>query len=119
MRDQILYEYKHPSGQKITLMHGDLVAQEVDAIVNAANERLRHGGGVAAIIVQRGGSVINQESRDWLREHGLVTHKEPAYTSGGDLACKYIIHAVGPVWGSGNEDEKLTDSIEGLACAGR
>lgn len=113
MSDRILYEYQTATGQKIVLIQGDLAKQEVDAVVNAANERLRHGGGVAAIIAQRGGRQVNIESQEWVRKHGPVSHEHPAYTSGGDLPCKYIIHAVGPVWGSGDEDEKLTAAITG------
>jgi O-acetyl-ADP-ribose deacetylase (regulator of RNase III) len=102
-----------PSGQNFYLIQGDLTRQEVDAIVNAANQHLMHGGGIAAIIARRGGPVINSESAAWVREHGPVSHQEPAYTSAGDLPCRYVIHAVGPVWGSGDEDNKLADAITG------
>ena len=111
MKDLILHSTQLETGQKLTLIQGDLTLQEVDAIVNPANPRLRHGGGVAAMILRRGGRVINEESHAWLQEHGPVSHNEPAYTSGGDLACSYIIHAVGPIWGRGDEDEKLADAI--------
>lgn len=114
MENQVLCKYEFPSGQVLTLIHGDLTAQKVDAIVNAANPRLRHAGGVAAIILRRGGPEINRESRDWLRTHGPVSHEEPAYTTGGELACRYIIHAVGPTWGGrGDEDEKLALAVIG------
>lgn len=114
MEDQILVKHRFPSGQMLTLIHGDLTTQKVDAIVNAANPRLRHGGGVAAIIVHRGGPEIDRESRAWLRAHGPVTHDEPAYTTGGKLPCRYIIHAVGPVWdGRGDEEEKLERAVIG------
>jgi O-acetyl-ADP-ribose deacetylase (regulator of RNase III) len=53
------------------------------------------------------------ESATWVREHGAVTHATPAYTSGGDLPSNYVIHAVGPVWGSGEEDEKLAAAVTG------
>ena len=111
MENQVLQKIEFASGQVLSLIHGDLTAQEVDAIVNAANPRLRHGGGVAAIILRRGGPVINQESKDWLRENGPVSHEEPAYTSGGNLDCQYVIHAVGPIWGRGDEDQKLMAAI--------
>ncbi|MFN2144086.1 MAG: macro domain-containing protein [Anaerolineales bacterium] len=107
-------KHQFPSGQVLTLIHGDLTTQKVDAIVNAANPRLRHGGGVAAIILRRGGPEINRESRAWLRDHGPVTHEEPAYTTGGNLPCQFVIHAVGPVWGGqGDEEEKLENAIAG------
>ncbi len=114
MENQVLVKHRFPSGQILMLIHGDLTTQEVDAIVNAANPRLRHGGGVAAIILRRGGPEINRESRAWLRTHGPVTHEEPAYTTGGNLPCQYVIHAVGPVWGGqGDEEAKLERAIIG------
>jgi O-acetyl-ADP-ribose deacetylase (regulator of RNase III) len=42
-----------------------------------------------------------------------VTHAKPAVTSGGELPSKYVIHAVGPIWGRGNEDQKLAEAITG------
>jgi O-acetyl-ADP-ribose deacetylase (regulator of RNase III) len=85
----------------------------VDAIVNAANAQLAHGGGVAGIISRNGGPDIDRESLAWVKEHGPVSHAEPAYTSGGRLPARYVIHAVGPVWGSGDEDKKLADAFSG------
>ena len=95
------------------IVQGDITAEETDAIVNAANAHLQHGGGVAWTISRRGGEVIQRESDAWVREHGAVSHANPAYTSAGELPCKYIIHAVGPVWGEGDEDKKLADAING------
>jgi putative ATPase len=97
----------------VQIAQGDITLEQVDAIVNAANEYLQHGGGVAWSIVQRGGDVIQEESDVWVKEHGLVLHSIPAWTSGGALSAKYVIHAVGPVWGAGDEDEKLHDAIQG------
>jgi len=109
----ILTERKLPSGQSVQLVQGDLTAESVDAIVNAANEQLAHGGGVAWAIVCKGGDAIQQESDDWVREHGPVSHAQPAWTSGGRLPAKYVIHAVGPVWGDGDEDAKLSAAVRG------
>jgi len=97
-----------PTGQTLQLVQGDLTAETTDAIVNAANSHIQHGGGPA----------IQQQSDEWVRAHGTVTHERPAWTSGGRLPVKYVIHAVGPVWGDGNEDAKLASAIEGaLATA--
>lgn len=100
-------------GQKLELLQGDLTEQKVDAIVNAANEYLMHGGGVAAAIVRKGSEVIQEESDAWVAEHGRVSHDQPALTSAGRLPCRYVIHAVGPVWGSGEEEKKLSQAIRG------
>ena len=102
-----------PNGQTLEILQGDLTEQKVDAIVNAANSQLQHGGGVAAAILQKGGEIIRMESDDWVKTHGVVTHAKPAITHAGRLPCKMIIHAVGPVWGSGNEEAKLSSAIRG------
>jgi O-acetyl-ADP-ribose deacetylase (regulator of RNase III) len=108
---EILRQQPFPTGQRLLIVQGDITHEPVDAIVNAANSTLQHGGGVAGIIVSRGGREIQIESNRWVREHGPVSHDQPAYTTGGRLPCKTIIHAVGPVWGSGNEDTKLRMAI--------
>ena len=109
----ILVERILSTGQSLQIVQGDITTEEVDAIVNAANEYLQHGGGVAWAIVKRGGDVIQDESDKWVKQHGPVSHAHPAWTSGGSLPAKYIIHAVGPVWGDGDEDKKLADAITG------
>ena len=100
-----LREHRLPSGQILSLEHGDLTEAQVDAIVNAANAHLAHGGGVAGAIVRRGGSVIQQESDDWVSRHGPAGHQRPALTGAGRLPAKAVIHAVGPVWQGGMHDE--------------
>ena len=95
------------------LIHGDITEEVVDTIVNAANSRLQHGGGLAGVISRKGGTIIQMESNEWVRNHGPVSHGEPAVTTGGNLTCKYIIHTSGPVWGSGDEDIKLAAAISG------
>jgi putative ATPase len=118
--NSILVEKTLSSGQTLQIVQGDITIEEVDAIVNAANEHLQHGGGVAWAISKKGGPTVQQESDDWVRAHGPVSHSHPAWTSGGDLPAKYIIHAVGPVWGdthavgtSGSEDTKLAAAVTG------
>src|SRR3990170_659673 len=109
----VLMERVLQTGQTIQIVQGDITLENVDAIVNAANEHLQHGGGVAWAIVKRGGDVIQDESDAWIRKHGLVSHSRPAWTSGGRLPAKYVIHAVGPVWGDGDEDAKLAAAVTG------
>lgn len=88
---------------RIEIIEGDLTTAPVDAIVNAADSQLQHGGGVAGAIVRRGGDVIQQESD----RIGFVATGKAAVTSGGSLPARYVIHAVGPRMGEGDEDEKL------------
>ena len=109
----IIETYPLPTGQSIEIAQGDLTKEHVDAIVNAANSVLAHGGGVAGAIVRAGGASIQQESESWVHKYGPVTHAEPAYTGAGKLPCRYVIHAVGPIWGEGEEDRKLEEAIRG------
>ena len=112
--NSVLVEKKFPSGQSLQIVQGDITTEEVDAIVNAANEQLAHGGGVAWAISKKGGATIQEESDEWIRKHGPVSHAHPAWTSGGLLPVKYVIHAVGPVWGETSDDDKnLSDAITG------
>jgi len=115
---KVICEHILPSGQALRLVHGDLTEERVDAIVNAANAQLAHGGGVAGAISRRGGPQIQAESDAWVRQHGPVPHDRPAVTGGGRLPCRHVIHAVGPVWGEGDEDAKLASAVSGsLAVA--
>jgi O-acetyl-ADP-ribose deacetylase (regulator of RNase III) len=109
----VLMERVLQTGQTIQIVQGDITIENVDAMVNAANEHLQHGGGVAWAISKKGGPSIQKESDEWIRQHGPVPHARPAWTSGGLLPAKYVIHAVGPVWGDGDEDAKLADAMTG------
>ena len=112
--NSILVEKIFSSGQSLQVVQGDITIEEVDAIVNAANKYLAHGGGVAWAISQKGGAAIQEESDEWIRKHGQVSHAQPAWTSGGRLPAKFVIHAVGPVWGDTFDDDKnLSDAVTG------
>jgi O-acetyl-ADP-ribose deacetylase (regulator of RNase III) len=96
----------------LELVQSDITAMETDAIVNAANERLAHGGGVAGAISRRGGPEIQRESDAWVREHGPVPTGLAAITSGGRLLARYVIHAVGPVYdGTPRSAELLASAV--------
>jgi O-acetyl-ADP-ribose deacetylase (regulator of RNase III) len=97
------------NGKLIRIVHGDITEEEVDAIVNAANEYLKHGGGVAGAIVRKGGYEIQEESD----KIGYVPTGSAAITGAGKLPAKYVIHAVGPIWegGQSEEDQKLESAV--------
>jgi O-acetyl-ADP-ribose deacetylase (regulator of RNase III) len=81
----------------IELVRGDITAQDVDAIVNAANKALAGGGGVDGAIHRAGGSQIMQECRTI----GYCAEGEAVITSGGNLAARFVIHTVGPIYNPG------------------
>ncbi len=91
----------------VSLVSDDLTERDVDAIVNAANSFLQHGGGVAGAIVRKGGRSIQNESN----AIGFVPVGGAAMTGAGTLKARHVIHAVGPRMGEGDEDRKLAKAI--------
>ena len=110
---EILFEARTPADQVVRVVQNDLTVERVDAIVNAANEHLSHGGGVAGAIARKGGPSIQRESTAWVREHGPLPTGSAAMTGAGQLPSRYVIHAVGPVWsGSGDEETQLASAVQ-------
>ncbi len=97
----VRHEWVRKDGRVIRVKKGDLTVQRVDAIVNAANEHLAHGGGLAGAIVSAGGWDIQKESN----EVAPVPTGGAASTGAGSLPCRRVIHAVGPIWRSHEPDE--------------
>lgn len=91
----------------ITVAQGDLTAQDVEAIVNAANEHLAHGGGVAAAIVRAGGRVIQEESTAWVRKNGPVPEGTAVVTTAGSLFPRWVVHVVGPRFREGQDNDGM------------
>lgn len=90
----------------IKLVQGDITEQETDAIVNAANNQLILGGGVAGAIRTKGGPSIQEECN----KIGSINVGGAVITTAGYLKAKHVIHAVGPRMGEGNEDDKLKNA---------
>lgn len=80
-------------GAMLTVKLFVILVENSDAIVNAANKMLRHGGGLAAAIVRRGGNIIQQESDEYIAAHGPLADGSACVTSAGSLAAQYVIHA--------------------------
>jgi len=94
------------NGKQLVLLQGDITEMGTDAIVNAANKDLVLGAGVAGAIRSKGGPTIQEECN----RIGGVPVGGAAITTGGDLKARYVIHAVGPRMGEGDEDQKLADA---------
>lgn len=91
----------------IRVVVGDLTRQDVDVVVNAANSRLQHGGGVAAALARAGGPEVQAASDAWVAEHGPLGPGTAAVTTAGRLPARHIVHVVGPVHRPGQDNAGL------------
>lgn len=93
---------------ELTVVEGDITQQQVDAVVNAANRRMRGGGGVDGAIHAAGGPAVLE---DCVRRfpHGLETG-EAGWTTAGNMPARWVIHVVGPNWGAGERDRSLLEA---------
>ena len=97
--DQPTITLPMPYNRSLTVKKGDLVKEEVTAIVNAANKWLKHEGGVAYAINQVSHGQVQKESDQVIKDnwqHPIPTGQVAVTGAGGDLRCKAVIHAVGP-----------------------
>lgn len=99
------------AGRELIIQVADLLSAPVDVIVNPANSGLAHGGGVAGKIIQQGGQIIQDESNQFIKEHGMLESGMVAFTSAGRLPYQAIIHAVGPRMGEGHEQQKIEQAV--------
>jgi O-acetyl-ADP-ribose deacetylase (regulator of RNase III) len=88
-------------GAKLRLVTGDIADQDTEAVVTAAHWRLNKGMGTDGTIHSKGGPAVYEECK----KIGSCPIGDAVFTTGGNLKAKYVIHAVGPVWHGGSEDE--------------
>ncbi|HEX4190132.1 MAG TPA: macro domain-containing protein [Marmoricola sp.] len=100
---------------KIVAVNGDLTTQDVDAVINAANRAMRGGGGVDGALHRAGGPAVLADCRARF-PHGLATGAA-GWTTAGDLPARWIIHVVGPDYGSGERDRSQLVSCYSGALA--
>lgn len=89
----------------IEVITGDITTLEVDVVVNAANEYLSHGGGVAAAIARAGAPTVDRESDAWIAEHGQLSPGEAAHTGAGAMPARWVVHVAGPRYQEGQDNE--------------
>jgi O-acetyl-ADP-ribose deacetylase len=93
---------------RITAVQGDITEQDVDAVVNAANNRMRGGGGVDGAIHRAGGPAVLEDCRRRFPD-GLATG-DAGWTTAGDMPARWVIHVVGPNRNAGQTDRALLTS---------
>jgi O-acetyl-ADP-ribose deacetylase (regulator of RNase III) len=90
---------------ELSVVHGDITQQDVDAVVNAANRAMRGGAGVDGAIHRAGGPTVLEDCRRRF-PHGLDTG-DAGWTTAGDLVARWVVHVVGPNWNAGDRDRSL------------
>jgi O-acetyl-ADP-ribose deacetylase (regulator of RNase III) len=100
---------------QVTVVEGDITVQRVDAVVNAANRRMRGGGGVDGAIHAAGGPEVLDDCRRRFPD-GLATGGA-GWTTAGRLSARWVIHVVGPNWNAGERDRSLLESCYSGALA--
>lgn len=103
--------YQTAEGIVVRVYKGDITHLKVECIVNAANENLSHGGGVARAISDAAGSVFQRESDRYVNLHGQIRVTQCVSTPAGALAYKHVLHAVGPRFSS-STDTTSQDELE-------
>jgi O-acetyl-ADP-ribose deacetylase (regulator of RNase III) len=93
---------------EVTAVRGDIITQQVDAIVNAANSRMRGGGGVDCAVHAAGGPAVLADCIARF-PHGLATD-DAGWTTAGDMPARCVIHIVGPNYRAGQTDRGVERS---------
>ena len=110
------FEIKYVDDKIFRVSVSDLLGVTVDAIVNPANSGLSHGGGLAAIISEQGGSKIDKHCEKYIEKYGRIPVTKAVLTTAGRLPYKGVVHAVGPRMGCGEEQAKIEATI--MSCLG-
>lgn len=107
----LVKQLKFAGGREFVVVVYDLLWEQVDCIVNAANGGLSHGGGVAAAISKAAGPRLDEEGFSLVKERGRIPVGDAVVTTAGNLPFKGVIHAVGPMMGEGDEENKIVQAL--------
>ncbi|XP_053407934.1 uncharacterized protein LOC128559649 [Mercenaria mercenaria] len=90
--------FKTTEGVQVYVYKANILKLPVDCIVNAANDTLQHGGGVAQVIARGAGQELTDEGNRYIRKKGKIPVGQVVSTTAGKLPYRYVMHAVGPRW---------------------
>ncbi|XP_072026037.1 uncharacterized protein [Amphiura filiformis] len=107
-KEELPYTFGTKEGIEIIVLKGDITKQEVNVIVNAANNKLNHYGGVAKAISNAAGPKLQKECDQMMKTHSELQIGECVTTSGYQLHCDHVIHTVGPVFNKKRETDVMT-----------
>jgi len=108
---EVLHRERGAQGAEFLVVRGNLLEEPVEAVVNAANGRLAHGGGVAGILARAAGPALQTESDRIVGERGTLPTGSAVATGAGRLPFKGVVHAVGPRQGEGDEATLLRHAL--------
>jgi O-acetyl-ADP-ribose deacetylase (regulator of RNase III) len=110
---------RYTGSMEVTIIRGDIVEQDVDAVVNAANSGLMGGGGVDGAILRAGGASQREARRELVQRIGSLPTGRAAASNAGDMTARWVIHVVGPVHSRSEDRTELLASCyrEALAVA--
>ena len=111
MPGKLVGAIEFPGGKRFEVSIYDLLFEDTDVIVNAANGGLSHGGGVAAAISKAAGPELDEDGDRIVREQGRIPVGDAVITTAGELPFKGVIHAVGPRLGDGDEENKIIRAL--------
>ncbi len=107
----LLVKIEYPEERYFEIKNGNILNEDTDVIVNAANGMLSHGGGVAYAIANAAGERLYDECNSYIRQNGRIPVTGVVLTTPGNLDFKGVIHAVGPRFGNGDEENKLVKTL--------
>ena len=90
----------------VLILHGDLVQESTDAIVNPANSGLEHWGGASYAISRAAGPELDKQCRDFIAKNGHLKVADVMHTTGGNLPATHVLHTYGPIWYESGRKEK-------------
>jgi O-acetyl-ADP-ribose deacetylase (regulator of RNase III) len=109
--DPVVVSQPLAGGRVFEVVIGNLLAEPVAAIVNAANGHLAHGGGVAAAIARAAGPALEEEGNRIVLQRGAIPTGDAVATTAGRLPFQAVIHAIGPIQGQGDEERLLVRAL--------
>jgi len=108
---EVLHRERGAQGAEFLVVCGNLLEEPVEAVVNAANGRLAHGGGIAGILSRAAGPTLQAESDRIVRDRGTLPTGSAVATGAGRLPFRGVVHAIGPRQGEGDEGALLLRAL--------